>query len=183
MTLLLFGSFIFFIIIRIPVVFALALSSLVVLLWQGDITLMLLAQRTATGLDSFPLLAVPLFILMGEILNRGGCGEKLVEFSERLVGGLTGGLAHANILASMFFGGISGVATADTAAIGSIMIPTMTKSGYDAKFSTVVTVTSSIIGIIVPPSIDMILYGWISGTSITELFAGGIVPGTLVGLY
>ncbi len=82
----------------------------------------------------------------------------------------------------MFFGGISGVATADTAAIGSVMIPTMTKSGYDVKFSTVVTVTSSIIGIIVPPSIDMILYGWISGTSITELFAGGIIPGTLVGL-
>ena len=82
----------------------------------------------------------------------------------------------------MFFGGISGVATADTAAIGSVMIPTMTKSGYDVKFATVVTVTSSIIGIIVPPSIDMILYGWISGTSITELFAGGIIPGTLVGL-
>lgn len=182
MTLLLFGSFVFFIAIRVPVVFALALSCLSVLLWKGDITLMLLAQRAATGLDSFPLLAVPLFILMGEILNRGGCGEKLVAFSERLVGGVTGGLAHANIMASMFFGGISGVATADTAAIGSVLIPTMVKAGYDAKFSTVVTVTSSIIGIIVPPSIDMILYGWISGTSIVELFAGGIIPGVLVGL-
>jgi len=182
MTLLLFGSFAFFLIIRIPVVFALALSSLTVLLWKGDITLMLLAQRTATSLDSFPLLAVPLFILMGEILNRGGCGEKLVAFSERAVGGITGGLAHANILASMFFGGISGVATADTAAIGSVLIPTMEKAGYDIKFATVVTVTSSIIGIIVPPSIDMILYGWISGTSILELFAGGIIPGTLIGL-
>jgi C4-dicarboxylate transporter DctM subunit len=182
MTLLLFGSFIFFIIIRVPVVFALALSCLSVLLWTGETTLMLIAQRTATSLDSFPLLAVPLFILMGEILNRGGCGEKLVAFSERLVGGVTGGLAHANIVASMFFGGISGVATADTAAIGSVLIPTMMKAGYDPKFSTVVTVTSSIIGIIVPPSIDMILYGWISGTSIVELFAGGIIPGILVGL-
>lgn len=182
MTLLLFGSFIFFVVIRVPVVFSLALSCLTVLLWNGDISLMLLAQRTATGLDSFPLLAVPLFILMGEILNRGGCGEKLVEFSKRLVGGITGGLAHANIVASMFFGGISGVATADTAAIGSVLIPTMIKAGYDAKFSTVVTVTSSIIGIIIPPSIDMILYGWISGTSIVELFAGGIIPGILVGL-
>jgi len=182
MTLLLFGSFIFFVLIRVPVVFSLALSCLTVLLWNGDISLMLLAQRTATGLDSFPLLAVPLFILMGEILNRGGCGEKLVEFSQRLVGGITGGLAHANIVASMFFGGISGVATADTAAIGSVLIPTMVKAGYDAKFSTVVTVTSSIIGIIIPPSIDMILYGWISGTSIVELFAGGIIPGILVGL-
>lgn len=181
MTFLLFGSFVFFLAIRTPVVFALGLSVLCVLLWKGDITLMLIAQRTATALDSFPLLAVPLFILMGEILNRGGCGEKLVNFSKRLVGGLTGGLAHANILASMFFGGISGVATADTAAIGSVLIPTMVKAGYDAKFSTVVTVTSSIIGIIVPPSIDMILYGWISGTSIVELFAGGIIPGTLVG--
>ncbi|UCD32409.1 MAG: TRAP transporter large permease, partial [Desulfobacterales bacterium] len=181
MTLLLFGSFIFFIIIRVPVVFALALSCLSVLLWTGETTLMLIAQRTATSLDSFPLLAVPLFILMGEILNRGGCGEKLVAFSERLVGGVTGGLAHANIVASMFFGGISGVATADTAAIGSVLIPTMMKAGYDPKFSTVVTVTSSIIGIIVPPSIDMILYGWISGTSIVELFAAGIIPGILVG--
>jgi C4-dicarboxylate transporter DctM subunit len=182
MTLLLFGSFAFFLLIRTPVVFALGLSVLCVLLWRGDITLMLIAQRAATGLDSFPLLAVPLFILMGEILNRGGCGEKLVHFSKRLVGGITGGLAHANILASMFFGGISGVATADTAAIGSVLIPTMVKAGYDAKFSTVVTVTSSIIGIIIPPSIDMILYGWISGTSIVDLFAGGIIPGTLVGL-
>jgi C4-dicarboxylate transporter DctM subunit len=181
-TFLLFGSFAFFLIIRIPVVFALGLSSLTVLLWKGDITLMLLAQRTATSLDSFPLLAVPLFILMGEILNRGGCGEKLVVFSKRVVGGTTGGLAHANILASMFFGGISGVATADTAAIGSVLIPTMEKAGYDIKFATVVTVTSSIIGIIVPPSIDMILYGWISGTSIVELFAGGIIPGVLAGL-
>ncbi|MCJ7772132.1 MAG: TRAP transporter permease, partial [Desulfobacterales bacterium] len=86
MTLLLFGSFVFFVLIRVPVVFSLALSCLTVLLWNGDISLMLLAQRTATGLDSFPLLAVPLFILMGEILNRGGCGEKLVEFSKRLVG-------------------------------------------------------------------------------------------------
>ncbi|MDF1591150.1 MAG: TRAP transporter large permease [Desulfobacterales bacterium] len=182
MTLLLFGSFIFFVLIRVPVVFSLALSCLTVLLWNGDISLMLLAQRTATSLDSFPLLAVPLFIMMGEIMNRGGCGEKLVEFSQRLVGGITGGLAHANIVASMFFGGISGVATADTAAIGSVLIPTMLKAGYDAKFSTVVTVTSSIIGIIIPPSIDMILYGWISGTSIVELFAGGIIPGILVGL-
>ena len=182
MTWLLFGSFVFFVVIRVPVVFALALSCLSVLLWRGDTTLMLLAQRTATGLDSFPLLAIPLFILMGEILNRGGCGEKLVNFSERLVGGITGGLAHANIVASMFFGGISGVATADTAAIGSVLIPTMIKAGYDPKFSTVVTVTSSIIGIIIPPSIDMILYGWISGTSIVELFAGGIIPGILIGL-
>ena len=90
MTLLLFGSFVFFVIIRVPVVFSLALSCLTVLLWKGETTLMLLAQRTATGLDSFPLLAVPLFILMGEILNRGGCGQKLVTFSERLVGGITG---------------------------------------------------------------------------------------------
>lgn len=182
MTLVLFGSFLFFLIIRVPVIFSLGLSALTALLWSGDTTLMLIAQRTATGLDSFPLLAVPLFMFMGEILNRGGCGDSLVYFSQRLVGGLTGGLAHANILASMFFGGISGVATADTAAVGSVLIPTMVKAGYGAPFSTVVTVTSSVIGIIVPPSIDMILYGWISGTSIVDLFAGGIVPGILIGL-
>jgi len=182
MSFLLFGSFIFFMILKVPVIFSLGLSCLVVLLWQGDVTLMLIAQRTVTALDSFPLLAVPLFILMGEIMNRGGSGKKLVDFSESLVGGIRGGLAHANIMASMFFGGISGVATADTAAIGSVMIPTMVKSGYDAKFSTVVTITSSIIGIIIPPSIDMVLYGWISGTSVGDLFAGGFIPGILVGL-
>ena len=182
MTLLLFGSFVFFLLMKVPVVFALGLSAVVALLYAGDITLMLIVQRTATGLDSFPLLAVPLFMFMGEILNRGGCGDSLVVFSKRLVGGVTGGLAHANILASMFFGGISGVATADTAAVGSVLIPTMTKAGYGPRFSTVVTVTSSVIGIIVPPSIDMILYGWMSGTSIVDLFAGGIIPGILVGL-
>ena len=182
MILVLFGTFFVFLFFKIPVVFALGLSVVAAILYSGDLTLMLIAQRTATGLDSFPLLAVPLFMLMGEILNRGGCGDSLVLFAKRLVGGVTGGLAHANVLSSMFFGGISGVATADTAAIGSVMIPTMTKAGYGAAFSTVVTVTSSIIGIIVPPSIDMILYGWISGTSIVDLFAGGIIPGTLVGL-
>jgi len=182
MTLLLFGSFFFFLILGMPVVFALGLSSLITLLWQGGTTLMLLAQRMIASLDSFPLLAIPLFIMMGEILNQGGCAEKLVTFSERLVGGITGGLAHANILTSMFFGGISGVATADTAAIGSIMIPMMKRAGYDVKFSTVVTITSSIIGVIIPPSINMILYSWISGTSVVQLFAGGIIPGILVGL-
>lgn len=182
MMLLLFGSFFFLLILKMPVIFAIGLSSLFAILWQGDTTLMLLAQRTIASLDSFPLLAVPLFILMGEILNRGGCGEKLVKFSEELVGGVTGGLAHANVLTSMFFGGISGVATADTAAIGSVMIPMMKKAGYDVKFSTVITITSSIIGIIIPPSINMILYGWVSGTSIVQLFAGGIIPGILVGL-
>lgn len=181
MTLVLFGSLFFLLMLRMPVIFALGLSSLLALLWQGDTTLMVLAQRMITSLDSFPLLAIPLFIMMGEILNRGGCGERLVKFSERLVGGVTGGLAHANVLASMFFGGISGVATADTAAIGSIMIPMMKRAGYDVKFSTVITITSSIIGIIIPPSINMILYSWVSGTSVTQLFAGGIIPGILVG--
>ncbi len=180
--LLLFGGLFVFLLLRVPVPFALALGCLAALLWQGDITLMLIAQRTANSLDHFALLAVPLFILVGQILSHGRCGQTLVYFSQRLVGSVTGGLAQANVLASMFFGGISGAATADTAAIGSVMIPMMVRAGYDAPFSTVVTVTSSIIGIIVPPSIDLILFGWISGTSITELFAGGLIPGTLVGI-
>jgi len=101
MTLLLFGSFIFFLVIRVPVVFAFGLSILTVLIWQGDMTLMFMAQRAAAGLNSFALLAAPLFILMGAIINLGGCGEKLVDFAKSLVGQLTGGLAHANILASI----------------------------------------------------------------------------------
>ena len=143
----LIGGLLILLALGLPIAFSFLLLNFIgaYIFMGGTNGLALATQQIFTSLTSFTLSPIPLFILMGEILNRGGCGEKLVEFSERLVGGLTGGLAHANIVASMFFGGISGVATADTAAIGSVLIPTMTKSGYDAKFATVVTVTSSII--------------------------------------
>jgi len=180
--LVLFITFFAFLFLGVPVVFSLGLGCAFALLWEGNMSLMLVAQRVASSMDSFPLLAVPLFILLGEILNKGNNGKRIVDFSESLVGSIKGGLAHANVLASMLFGGISGSATADTAAIGSIMIPAMVKAHYGVEFSAVITCTSSIIGVIIPPSVNMILYGWISGTSISKLFAGGFLPGTLIGI-
>jgi len=138
-------------------------------------------QRMATSMESFSLLAIPLFILAGEIINKSGAGERLVKFANRLVGHITGGLAHSNILASMFFGGISGSASADTAAIGSILIPAMAKSGYSKEFATAVTITSSPIGNLIPPSITLVIFGWLAGVQISRLFIAGIVPGILVG--
>jgi len=180
--LILFGSFFLFIILKVPIPFALGISSIITLLWKGNITIMLVAQRMVTSMESFALLAIPLFVLTGELINSSGSGRRLVRFADALIGHITGGLAHTNILASMFFGGISGAASADTAAIGSILIPTMSESGYSKSFSTIVTITSSPIGIIIPPSIAMVIYGWLSGVPIPRLFAAGFIPGILVGL-
>jgi C4-dicarboxylate transporter DctM subunit len=180
--LVLFGSFSILTLLKIPIPFALGLGSIITILWGGKITVMLVAQRMATSMESFALLAIPLFILTGEIINSSGAGRRLVRFADAIVGHITGGLAHANILASMFFGGISGAASADTAVIGSILIPTMTEAGYSRSFSTAVTITSSPIGIIIPPSIVMVIYGWLSGVPVPRLFAAGFIPGTLVGI-
>jgi tripartite ATP-independent transporter DctM subunit len=180
--LVLFGSFFTFILLKVPIPFALGISSIITLFCKGNITIMLVVQRMATSMESFALLAIPLFVLTGELINSSGSGRRLVRFADALVGHITGGLAHANILASMFFGGISGAASADTAAIGSILIPTMSESGYSKSFSTIVTITSSPIGIIIPPSIAMVIYGWLSGVQIPRLFAAGFIPGVLVGL-
>lgn len=178
----LFGSFLLLLLIGVPVVLSLGLGCVLAIIVEGNTTLMLVAQRVANAMDSFPLLAVPLFIVLGEVINKGTIGQRIVDFSESVVGSVKGGMAHANVLSSMFFGGISGSATADTAAIGSIMIPAMVKGKYGVEFSAVVTCTSSIIGVIIPPSVNMILYGWISGTSISALFAGGLIPGVMIGL-
>lgn len=177
----LFITFALCLFFSVPVVFALVISCIAAVVWGGDLPLMLVPQKIVSGINSYPLLAVPLFIIFGEIINRGGIGRRIVDFSQALVGWITGGLAHANIVASMFFGGISGSATADSAAIGSVMIPAMKRGGYPVAFSVAVTCTSSIIGIIIPPSVDLILYGWISNTPMDELFAGGIIPGIFIG--
>jgi tripartite ATP-independent transporter DctM subunit len=178
----LFIVFALCLLLSVPVVFALVIACVAAIVWGGDLPLMLVPQKMITGINSYPLLAVPLFIIFGEVVNRGGVGRRIVEFSQALVGSMRGGLAHANIVASMFFGGISGSATADSAAIGSVMIPAMKQGRYPVPFSVAVTCTSSIIGIIIPPSVDLILYGWISNTPIDELFAGGLLPGVFIGL-
>jgi C4-dicarboxylate transporter DctM subunit len=164
-----------------PVAFCLGITSLVVLI-VGDVPLLLIAQRMFTGIDSFPLMAVPFFVLAGELMNRGGTTRRLIDFANVLVGRIPGGLAHTNILASMFFGGISGSAVADAAAMGTILVPGMTRKGFPAGFSAAVTAASATMGPIIPPSILMVLMGVTTGLSIGGLFAAGIVPGLLLGL-
>lgn len=180
-TSVLFGSFLFLLLLNIPVPFVLGLSSVITLLWRGGPDLMLIPQRIVPAIDSFALLAIPLFVLAGEVIGYGS-GKRLVRFADELVGHITGGLAHANILASLFFGGISGSASADTAAIGSIMIPEMEEAGYDRAFATAVTITSSPLATIIPPSIVMVLYSWMTGVPVSEVFVAGFVPGSLMAL-
>lgn len=178
---LLFGGFLLLLLLNAPVPFALGISSALAIWLGSGQTLMIIPQRIVPALDSFALLAIPLFILTGEILNTGGMARRMVRLANALVGHVNGGLAHANILASMLFGTISGSASADTAAIGPILIPAMTQSGYDKRFATVVTITSSPLGVIIPPSIIMVLYGWLSGASVARMFAAGVIPGILIG--
>ena len=166
-TIVLFGLFFVFLLIKIPIPFSLALSGMFTLVFVTGRPVIVVVQRMATSMESFSLLAIPLFILAGEIINKSGAGERLVRFANQLVGHITGGLAHSNILASMFFGGISGSASADTAAIGSILIPAMSNSGYPKDFATAVTITSSPIGNLIPPSITLVIYGWLAGVQIS----------------
>jgi len=181
-TQVLFGVFALLLLIKVPIPFALGLSTIFTVAFVSERPLLVVVQRMATSMESFALIAVPLFVLAGEIMNQSGAGKRLVDFANILIGHITGGLAHANIIGSMFFGGISGAASADTAAIGSIMIPAMSEGGYSKTFSTIVTISSSPIGNIIPPSITMVIYGWLAGIPISRLFMAGIVPGILIGI-
>ena len=174
------GVFLASLSLGIPVAFCLGITSFVAL-WMMDVPLLVMAQRTFTGVDSFPLMAVPFFVLAGELMNRGGTTQRLIDFAHALVGRVPGGLAHTNIVASMFFGGISGSAVADAAAMGTILVPGMVKKGYPAGFSAAVTAASSTMGPIIPPSIFMVIMGVTTGLSIGGLFAAGVVPGFLLG--
>jgi len=165
----------------IPIAFCLGITAAVSLMSLG-LPLQVVAQRIFTGIDSFPLMAVPFFILAGDLMNQGGTTLRLVRFSNALVGWIRGGLAHTNIVASMFLAGISGSAVADAAAIGGILIPGMTKEGYDVDFSAAVTASASTMGPIIPPSIFMVIYGVTTGVSVGGLFAAGFIPGVLMGL-
>ncbi len=173
--------FLIFLMIGLPVFFGL-LAAPGILLWaagqEKDITL--LYRNVYNGMDSFPLMAIPFFMLAGELMNKGGITERLVEFSQALMGHLRGGLAHVNILSSMLFAGLSGSAVADTSALGSMLIPA--KQGYTRRFAAAVTAASSVIGPIIPPSGIMIIYAYVMGESVAALFLAGIVPGVMVGL-
>lgn len=165
----------------IPIAFALGIAALCTALFEG-IPSLIVFQRIVGGINVFSLLAIPFFIFSGEVMMRGGIALRLVRFAETLVGQVRGGLGVVNVLTSMLFGGISGSAVADTSALGSVMIPMMRERGYDDDYSVNVTVTSSIAGVMIPPSHNMILYALAAGggISITSLFMAGVVPGVIM---
>jgi len=182
MALLFFWVFIGVMALGVPIVFSLGFAPIVgFLVAEKSIFLNMIVQRTFAGINQFPLLAIPFFILAGEVMNQGGITISLVRFANSLVGHLRGGLAHVNIVTSMLFAGLSGSAVADTSAIGSILIPAMEKDGYSRKFAAAVTAASSVIGPIIPPSIIMVIYAFMMNVSVAGLFAAGLVPGVLVG--
>ena len=178
----LFGFLIMLLLINIPVVFALGVTSVVWLLTVKQIPLVLIVHRMFRGLDSFPLIAMPFFIMAGLVLDRIGATRKLMDLADSLVGHLKGGLAHINVVASMFFAGITGSAVADTSAIGSLLIPAMVKQGYSASFSVAVTAVSSVIGVIIPPSILMVLYAVATELSVGKMLLAGALPGLALGI-
>lgn len=176
--------FILFIIltfISVPIAFVLGISSMVWVAFSPITPMVMLAQRMYAGLDSFTLLAIPLFILAGKLMASGGISQRLIRLSAIMVGRFKGGLAYINIVVSMLFAGITGSATADTSSIGSILIPSMIDKGYDKDFTVAVTATSSVIGILIPPSIPLVIYGILMNQSISTLFIAGVIPGFLVG--
>lgn len=176
----LLGSFAVMILLRFPIAYAVGLSSVLCLLVQGG-SLSELCRLMVKGISSFSLMAVPFFITMGVLMGSGGISDKLIALANACVGWMRGGLAMVNIVASYFFGGISGSASADTASIGSLMIPMMVDEGYDADFSTAVTITSSCEGLLVPPSHNMVIYATTAGgISVGSLFLAGYLPGALL---
>jgi tripartite ATP-independent transporter DctM subunit len=179
---LLLGSFVVMLLLQIPITFALAVSSVATASYL-NIPLMAVVQQMVQGVRSFSLLAIPFFIIAGEMMGQGGISRRLILFSNLLVGRVRGGLAQVNCLASMFFGGISGSAVADVSSIGTILIPMMKEKGYDDDFSVGITVTSACQGVIIPPSHNMIIYSLAAGgVSVGRLFLGGFIPGIMLGL-
>ena len=175
-TLVLLGSFAAMILLRFPIAYAVGLSSVFCLLAQGN-SLVALPRLLVKGISSFSLMAVPFFITMGVLMGSGGISEKLIALANSCVGWMRGGLAMVNIVASYFFGGISGSASADTASLGSLLIPMMVDEGYDSDFSTAVTITSSCEGLLVPPSHNMVIYATTAGgISVGSLFLAGYLP-------
>ena len=174
--------FLLFLALGMPVFFGLVAAPGILLWLNGqERDIVLLYRNIYNGMDSFPLMAVPFFMLAGELMNKGGITIRLVEFSQALMGHLRGGLAHVNVLSSILFAGLSGSAVADTSALGSMLIPAMEKQGYTRRFAAAITAASSVIGPIIPPSGIMIIYAYVMGESVAALFLAGIVPGILVG--
>jgi TRAP-type transport system large permease protein len=183
MGLIILTTFIITALIGIPIAFCMGIVSLTSILSLDNVSLLkLIPQKMITGIDKFPLMAIPLFILAGNIMNKSGITNSLVKFANFLVGRLRGGLALVDILTAIFFAGITGVGVGEASVLGSIFVPAMEKEGYDKDFSAAVTASASVIGPIIPPSVPFVLYGCTVGVSIGGLFVAGILPGVLLGL-
>lgn len=175
------GGFAAFLIIGVPVALALGLASLVYLFLMGHTHLLIaFPQRMIAGVDQFVLLTIPFFLLAGNFMNAGGITQEIVNLAQTVVGRVRGGLAAVTVVASMLFSGVSGAATAEASALGSVLIPAMRRDGYDPRYAAALVATSSILGPLVPPSLALILYGVLSGTSIADLFLGGIGPALIL---
>lgn len=177
---ILFGTFGVLVVLRVPVAFALGLACVPVFFLSNRLSPSLLFDQMFGSYNSFVLLAVPFFLLAANLMNSAGITQRLVDLSKALVGHLPGGLGHINVLVSMLFAGISGSSTADAAGIGSLLIPQMKKQGYDASFSVAITACSSVMGVIIPPSILMVVWGGLMSVSIGGLFLAGVLPGILI---
>jgi tripartite ATP-independent transporter DctM subunit len=175
-------SFVILAIFSVPFAISLGIAVIITMVFFSPFPVLGMAQRMITGIDSFVLMAIPFFMLTGRLMNEGGITDRLFEFARRLVGPIRGGLAHANVVASMIFAGMSGSAVADAGGLGMVEIKAMTDQGYRKVFSAAVTVSSSTIGPIIPPSIPMVIYGAMAEVSVGQLFLGGFVPGVLMGL-
>lgn len=181
-SLILFGLFVVLLIISVPVAIALGLSSALALLYSGKVSSSYIAQGLVTSLDSFPLMAVPFFILAGDLMGQGGLSRRLLDVGNTIFGKYTGGLAIIAVVTCMFFAAISGSGPATVAAIGGIMLPAMAKQGYSPGYSVGLIAAAGSIGIIIPPSIPMIIYAVSANVSITQMFMAGIIPGFAIGV-
>ena len=167
----------------IPIAFVLGLTPFIYWIIEGGVPSIIFPQRMFSGSSSFVLMAIPFFVLAGNLMSYGGVTKRIIAFTQAIVGNISGGLGVVNVVSSMLFGGISGSANADVAALGTALIPEMVNEGYDVEFSTAITVTSATVGPIIPPSISMVIYGSLANVSIGALFLGGIIPGILIGLF
>jgi len=179
---LMFLVFIVLLLIGVPIAYSIGGSGIIYLLLENPVFLMTIPQRIWSGSNNFMLIAMPLFMLAGELMNQGGLSQRLINFSMLLVRPFGGGLAEVNVVCSMIFGGISGSSVADTSAEGSIIIPEMVRQGYPVGFSAGITVATSTMGMIIPPSVPMLMYAMVTGASVSKLFLAGLVPGLLVGV-
>lgn len=180
---ILLASFLFLVALGVPIGYTLGIVSVgaVWVAWEPEY-LLVLARKMVSGVDSYTIMAMPLFMLAGSIMNKAKITDALVDFSHSLVGHIRGGLAQVNIVASIMFAGLTGVAMADVAALGSILIPAMDKDGYGRPFAAAITAASSVIGPIIPPSLVMLIYAHVMGVSVAALFLAGIIPGLMMGL-